>query len=241
VAFDPTILVQYWPLFLQGAWLTVQISAGAFVLGYALGVPIALLALIPGRLPRALVASYVTVLRGIPFIITLFLVYYGLPFAGIRMPAYLVGTVALALYASAYYAEIVRAGILALPPGQYESARAVGMSPVQAMRNVVGPQVARSVVPPSTNTTLTLIKDSSILSSITVPELTYQGLVVQGNTFAPFEVFAAVTAIYWLLTATVAQASQFIERRTGQAQAASIARNRLAAGFLLLERQKGGA
>lgn len=240
MTFDPTILLRYWPLFLEGAWLTVRISAAAFVLGYAIGIAMALLALMPSRLIRAAVGIYVTVLRGIPFIITLFLVYYGLPFAGIRLPAYMVGTVALSLYASSYYAEIVRAGILALPRGQFESARAVGMSPAQAMRNVVGPQVARSVVPPSTNTTLTLIKDSSILSSITVAELTYQGLVVQGNTFAPFEVFAAVTALYWALTAIVARASRLIESRTGQAQAASVARNRLAASFLLLERPGRG-
>ena len=237
MAFDPTILLQYWPLFLQGAWLTVQISAQAFMLGYALGIAVALLALVPGWLPRLIVSTYVEVLRAIPFIIILFVVYYGLPFSGIRLPAALVGTVALALFASAYYAEIIRAGILALPRGQFESARAVGMSPLQAMRHIVGPQVARAIVPPSTNMTLTMIKESAVLSSITVPELTYQGLVVQGNTFAPFEVFAAVTLIYWGLTLLVAFAARALERRLGLAQAQSVGRNRLAASFLLLERE----
>lgn len=237
MAFDPTVLVQYWPLFLQGAWLTVQVSAQAFVLGYALGIAVALLSLVPGRLPRLLVSAYVEVLRAIPFIIILFVVYYGLPFAGVRLPATLVGTVALALFASAYYAEIIRAGILALPRGQFESARAIGMSPLQAMRHIVGPQVARAVVPPSTNMTLTMVKESAVLSSITVPELTYQGLVVQGNTFAPFEVFAAVTLIYWAITLVVAWGARRLERRLGVAQARNVSRNRLAASFLLLERE----
>jgi His/Glu/Gln/Arg/opine family amino acid ABC transporter permease subunit len=237
MAFDPTVLVQYWPLFLQGAWLTIQVSAQAFVLGYLLGIAVALLSLVPGWLPRLAVSVYVEVLRAIPFIIILFVVYYGLPFSGVRLPATLVGTVALALFASAYYAEIIRAGILALPRGQFESARAIGMSPFQAMRHIVGPQVARAIVPPSTNMTLTMIKESAVLSSITVPELTYQGLVVQGNTFAPFEVFAAVTLIYWAITLVVAWLARSLERRLGVAQARSVSRNRLAASFLLLERE----
>ncbi|TNC07716.1 amino acid ABC transporter permease [Methylobacterium terricola] len=237
MAFDPAILVQYWPLFLQGAWLTIQISVQAFLLGYTLGIAVALLGLMPGRLPRLAAASYVEVLRAIPFIIILFVIYYGLPFSGLRLPAPLVGTVALGLFASAYYAEIVRAGILALPRGQFESARAIGMSPLQAMRHIVGPQVARAIVPPSTNMTLTMIKESAVLSSITVPELTYQGLVVQGNTFAPFEVFAAVTLIYWGITLAVAGAAHRLERRLGVAQARSVSRNRLAASYLLLERE----
>ena len=237
MAFDPAVLVQYWPLFLQGAWLTVQVSVQAFLLGYALGIAVALLALVPGWAPRVLVSTYVAVLRSIPFIIIVFVVYYGLPFSGVRLPATVVGTVALALFASAYYTEIIRAGILALPRGQFESARAVGMSPLQAMRHIVGPQVARAIVPPSTNMTLTMIKESAVLSSITVPELTYQGLVVQGNTFAPFEVFAAVTLIYWGLTAVVAWLARVLERRLGIAQAQSVSRNQLAASFLLLERE----
>ena len=180
--FDPSILVQYWPLFAEGAWLTLRISVTAFLIGYALGIAIALLALAPGFLPKAAVTAYVGTLRSIPFIIILFVIYYGLPFYGVRLPALLVGTAALALFASAYYAEIVRAAILALPRGQFESARAIGMS--------------------------------------------------------PFEVFAAITVIYWAITMLFAAAAGQIERRTGRAQSRNVAQNRLAASFLLLERQR---
>ncbi|MBR0707324.1 amino acid ABC transporter permease [Bradyrhizobium liaoningense] len=232
--FDPAILVDYWPLLLQGAWLTLQVSVAALLLGYAAGIAVALIALTPGWLPRLVAGFYVEILRNIPFIIILFVVYYGLPFWGIRLPATLVGTVALALFASAYYAEIVRAAILALPRGQFESARAIGMSPANAMWHVVAPQILRTLVPPSTNMTLTMMKESAVLSSITVPELTYQSLVVQGNTFAPFEVFAAVASIYWLIAVVIAEASRRLERRVGAVQAEAVSRNRIADRYLSL-------
>ena len=232
--FDPTVLVDYWPLLLQGAWLTVQLSAAALVIGYVAGIAVALVALMPGWPPKLVTALYVETLRNIPFIILLFVVYYGLPFCGIRLPATLVGTVALALFASAYYAEIVRGAILALPRGQFESARAIGMSPANAMWHVVAPQILRALVPPSTNMTLTMMKESAVLSSITVPELTYQSLVVQGNTFAPFEVFAAVASIYWLIAIVIAEAARRLERSVGVAQAESVSRNRIADRYLSL-------
>ncbi|WP_342239092.1 amino acid ABC transporter permease [Inquilinus sp. OTU3971] len=236
--FDPAILLDYWPILLDGAWLTIQVSVAAFVIGYAAGIVVALVALAPARPVRFLAGAYVETLRNIPFIIILFVVYYGLPFSGIRLPATLVGTAALALFASAYYAEIVRAAILALPRSQFESARAIGMSPSEAMRHVVAPQILRSLVPPSTNMTLTMMKESAVLSSITVPELTYQSLVVQGNTFAPFEVFAAVAAIYWLIAIVIAALSRSLERRAGAAQAASVTGNPIAARYLSLEARR---
>ena len=155
--------------------------------------------------------------------------------AGVRFRAYVTGTIALALFASAYYAEIVRGAILSLPRGQFESARVVGMSPLQAMRHVIFPQILRGLVPPSVNLTLTMIKESSVLSSITVAELTYQSLVVQGNTFAPFEAFAAVTLIYWGITLVVSRAAAAFEARTGLAERQDVERSALAASFLSLE------
>jgi polar amino acid transport system permease protein len=233
--FDPLLLLDYWPQLLQGTVLTIQVAAGAFVLGYLIGIAVALIALLPFWPARVVAGAYVETLRNIPFIIIVFVVYYGLPFSGIRLPSTLVGTIALAMFASAYYAEIVRAAIVGLPSGQFESARAIGMSPAQAMWHVVAPQILRSLVPPSTNMTLTMMKESAVLSSITVPELTYQSLVVQGNTFAPFEVFAAVASIYWLIAIVIAETSRRIERRVGAAQAEGVARNKLASRYLSLD------
>lgn len=232
---DFNVLYQYWPILLQGAGLTVKITLIAFVIGYLLGIAVALLSLAPLRAVSVLVGVYIECLRSAPFIIFLFVVYYGLPFTGLRLPAEAVGTVTLALYASAYYGEILRAGIMALPRGQFESARAIGMSPAQAMRHIIAPQVLRAVVPPSTNMTLTMMKESAVLSSITVPELTYQGLVVQGATFAPFEVFLAITALYWLIAVVIAEAARRVERGGEQTSREAIERSAIARRYLSLD------
>jgi polar amino acid transport system permease protein len=235
MAFDLSVITDHAPQFLWGAWLTLRISLVALLLGYALGIIMALVALLPGRLPGLLVGAWVGALRSIPFIITLFVIYYGLPFAGIRLPAYVVGTFALGLFASAYYAEIIRGTILAVPAGQFDSARAIGMTYPQAMRHVIGPQILRALVPPSTNTTLSMMKESAVLSSITVPELTYQGLIVQGQTYAPVEVFAVLTLLYWLMATGIAAVARMAERRFGRAQASAVLRSDIAARYLSLD------
>lgn len=232
------IFQTYWPLLLQGTWLTIRIVFASFAIGYVLGIAVALISLIPNPVARCFAAAYTLVLRSIPFIITLFLVYYGLPFFGFRLPAYIAGTAALSLFVSAYYCEIIRAAIVALPRGQFESGRVLGMSPLQTMRHVIAPQVVPAVIPPSTNMTLTMTKESAVLSSITVGELTYQSLIIQGNTFAPFEAFGASAAIYWLLTALMASGAKRMEKRWGQWRDDGVTRSKIAASYLSFERTK---
>jgi His/Glu/Gln/Arg/opine family amino acid ABC transporter permease subunit len=235
--FDPSIIFDNAPLFLRGALLTLEICLCALVAGYIWGVALALLRIAPQRPLRFIAGAWIASMRSVPFIILLFVIHYGMPFAGLRLPSIVTGTVSLALFASAYYAEVVRAAIQALPPGQYESARVIGMSPAQAMRNVIFPQILRALVPPSTNITLTMLKESAVLSSVTIPELSYQGLIVQGNTFAPFEVFAAVAGLYWLISIATAELARRLERRVGGHQAARVTRNALAERYLSLDKR----
>ncbi len=235
MTLDPWVVLDNWPLFLEGAWLTVRIAAAAFVGGLILGTVIAALHSTPVALVRWLVVVYLAVMRGVPFIIILFLVHFGLPFLGLRVPALATGVIALTLFASAYYAEVIRATALALPRGQWESARAIGMSPWEAARYVIGPQILAPAIPPITNYTMTMIKESSVLSAITVGELTYQGLIVQGNTFAPFEVFFAVAGIYWIITAGFARAARLLENRQRGAVPEGITGQGIAARYLSLE------
>ena len=136
-----------------------------------------------------------------------------MPFYGLRLSAEYIGVLALAAFGSAYFAEIIRAGIDAVPKGQLESARAIGMTDWQAMRNVILPQTLSIVIPPLTNQTLTLIKESAILSTITVHELTMTGLLVQGETFRPFEVFIMVALLYWALNETIATIMRRFEKK----------------------------
>ncbi|HEY0297181.1 MAG TPA: amino acid ABC transporter permease [Bordetella sp.] len=235
--FEPSIILDNAPLFLKGALLTLEISACALSIGFVLGVAIALLRLAPSRVLHGFAGGYIAVLRSVPFIIFLFLVYYGLPFSGIRIPALTTGIVSVALFSSPYYAEVIRSAIQALPAGQYESARVIGMSPAQAMRHVIAPQIVPALIAPATNVTLTMIKDSAVLSSITIPELSYQGLIVQGNTFAPFEVFAAVAGLYWLISMAIAEFSRRLELRVAGMRERRATRNALADRYLSLDKR----
>lgn len=235
---DPNVILNYWPLFLQGARVTAEIAAIAFVGGLLLASLVTAAGFSRLWLLRALVTGYLAVLRGVPFIVLLFLVHYGLPFAGVRISAWFNGTVALTLFASAYYAEVLRATVMSLPKGQWDSARAIGMSPWNATRHIIAPQILRPALPPTVNCTLTMVKESSILSAITVGELTYQGLVVQGNTFAPFEVFFAVAGLYWLMTFAFSRAAGWVDRRIGGVEDDGIARHALARRYLSLEAGK---
>jgi His/Glu/Gln/Arg/opine family amino acid ABC transporter permease subunit len=235
--FDFSIIVDNMPLFLHGALLTLEICACALVIGYAMGIALSLLRIAPQRPLRMISGAWITLVRSVPFIILLFVVHYGLPFAGIRLPSIITGTVSLATFASVYYAEVIRAAVQALPAGQYQSARAIGMSPVQAARHVIVPQILRALVPPSTNITLTMMKESAVLSSVTIPELSYQGLIVQGNTFAPFEVFAAVAGLYWLIAIATAEAARWLEHKAGVARDERVTRNALADRYLSLDKR----
>lgn len=235
--FDFSLIVDYSGLLAAGAATTAFIVVASFALGFGIGTVLALLSFLPSAVPRFLLSAYSVILRSVPFIVFVFIVYYGLPFANVRLPALLVGILALAFYKSAYYAEIIRASILALPRGQFESARAVGMSPGQAFWHVIAPQIVHGLLPPSTNMTITLIKESSILSTITVADLTYQGMIMQSNTYAPLECFAAVSFIYWALCTAVALVARRLEKRFGAARNAAVVRNPLIASFLSFERQ----
>ena len=156
---------------------------------------------------------FIELFRNTPFIVQVFLFYYVLPFYGLRLSAEYVGILALAAFGSAYFAEIIRAGIDAVPKGQLESARAIGMTDWQAMKNIILPQTISIVLPPLTNQTLTLIKESAVLSTITVHELTMTGLMVQGETFRPFEVFIMVALLYWALNETIATIMRKLEKK----------------------------
>ena len=234
MTFDFSVIFDNWTLFAHGAWLTIIIAAAAVLAGFLISVPIALMALSHRRTLRWIATAYVEWFRNIPFIVVLYLFFYGLPFFNVRLPEAVVGTIALAFFASSYFAEIIRGAILAVPKGQMEAARAIGMSYFQGLWEIVAPQTVRLLLPPSTNTSISMVKETSVLSTITVAELTYQGLVVQGETFAPFEVFLTTAAIYWAVTAVFAYFMHRSEKAFGAAQGAHQARTSLADKYLLI-------
>ena len=213
MTLDFSIFIDYGPRILLGFWLTIKIVVLAIVLGLPLGLLLALLRRSRVSALRWIAISFIEIFRNTPFIIQVFLIYYVLPFYGVRLPAEMVGVLALAAFGGAYFAEVIRAGIDAVPAGQLESARAIGMTDIQAMRNVILPQSLSIMLPPLTNQMLSLIKESAILSTITVQEMTMTALRVQGETFRPFEAFIMIALLYWLLNELVATGMRKLERR----------------------------
>jgi His/Glu/Gln/Arg/opine family amino acid ABC transporter permease subunit len=160
-----------------------------------------------------LVSGYVMLMRGVPLLVTLLFLYYGLPSAGLRLEAFTVAVIALSVTSGAYICEIVRAGIESIDPGQMRAARSLGMSWGKAMRRIIVPQALRRVLPPITNEALTLIKNTALVSSIALADLLRAGLEVmtwQANTFSPF---AGVALIYLLLTLPLVWLNGLLERR----------------------------
>jgi polar amino acid transport system permease protein len=209
--FDFSIYVSYWPLILRGLLLTIAASGIALVLSLIIGAVIVLARLSRNRLAVYAAIAFVDVMRDLPFMVVLFLIFYLLPAFGIRLPAFAVGVITLSLYAAAYFSEIMRGAIQSVPKGQMESARATGMSRTQALRRVIAPQMMGYFLPAATNQAVTIVKESSMLSTITVTELTMVSQVIQGYTYSPIEVFALVSILYWLMCTGVARIGRKLE------------------------------
>jgi polar amino acid transport system permease protein len=212
MAFDFTVLTHFWPRFLEGAANTLWLSSVSAFFGTILGVGVATLRL--SRIPfgRYLARGYVEVIRGTPIVVQIFIIYYALPEYGVKMSAISAGILSLTFYMSAYAAEVVRAGILSIPRGQIEAARAVGMSSIQLFRRITLPLMVPLVLPPFTNEFVNLIKWSSVLSVITVAELTYVGNEIIFSTFSPIEALTVVALLYWLMNDLFVHLSQVLER-----------------------------
>lgn len=232
--FDPSIIFENWQLFANGLLTTLLIVLVALPLAFVIAIPIAFMKLSRLWPLRALAIFYIEVFRNAPFLIVLYVIFYALPTLQIRLPALVVGTGVLCLYASSYLAEIIRGAFLAVPKGQLEAARAVGMSRLQGIMQVVAPQMLSGLIPPSTNMGIILIKETSVLALISVTELTYQGMSVQAATFAAFEVFLAVGALYWVLCAALSAIATSAEKRSARSIAGA-RRASVADSFLSLE------
>lgn len=210
------IFVDAWPNLVSGFLLTVEIWIAGCLLSLAIGAPLGYL-LAAGRSgTKWLVRAYVEFFRGTPLLVQLFMLYYAGPFVGITLDALPAGIIGLGLYGGAYCTEIVCAGLESIPPGQIGAARAFGYSRTQTLRHIVFPQMLVLVLPPLVNIAIFVLKDTAILSIITVPELTFQVTGLTLDTFAFVEPYLALSIGYWCLVELAASLGRRAEVRAAR-------------------------
>ena len=205
-------LARIYPLLLQGLRLTAILSLAALPLAMAAGLLIAILYSFHHRLLNAALLIYIDLFRSFPVLVLLILIFYGLPFLGMRLGSFAAAVLALVLNNSGYYGEIFRAGIEAVPQGQRDAARSTGLTWLQAMRWVVLPQAVRNVLPPLTTNTLELVKITSIAAAVSLPELLRAAQLLQGLVYNPTPLIAAAL-IYFVLLWPVVRLVSRMERR----------------------------
>ena len=197
---------------LQGLVLTLELAAVALILTAAIGLVTALLRLSNSWLARMLAQGYLELIRNTPLLIQILFMYFVLaPLVG--LDRFWAGVLALALFEGAYASEMIRAGILSIHGGQWEAAYSLGLSTPQTYGRVILPQAVRRILPPLTGQAVSLIKDSSLVSVISVFELTMQAKLVVADTFMTFEIWFTVAAIYLVLNLVLSFSAQGLERK----------------------------
>jgi His/Glu/Gln/Arg/opine family amino acid ABC transporter permease subunit len=207
-------VVKALPYLTEGAALTVAISVTAMVAGLVLGLGLALATQVRARPLRWTVAAYAEVFRNTPLLIQIFFIYFAMPnLIGLKLPPFLSGLTALALYTAAYNTEIFRAGLEAVAFGQREAARASGLAPWQEMRYVIVPQAVRISFPALGNNLVSLVKNSSLVSVIVMVELMFVANDISFNNFRSFEIYGAAAVYYIVLILVLSRALVWAERR----------------------------
>jgi His/Glu/Gln/Arg/opine family amino acid ABC transporter permease subunit len=211
--FDWDIFVYSLPPLLNGCVVTAELSVVSIVIGIIIGTIGGIARISKLRMVWVLMLLYVTIFRGVPLLVTLLFLYYGLPAAGLQLDAFTVAIVALSVTNGAYMTEIVRGSIESLDRGQMRAARSLGMSYALAMRRIILPQALRRVLAPITNESITLLKNTSLVSTIALGDLLRAGLEVmtwKANTFSPF---TGVALCYLGLTLPLLALNSYLERR----------------------------
>lgn len=214
MTIDWTIIPDYLPVFFKGLETTLLISAISILIGFVGGILIGMCRISRNPLVYGISSVYVEAFRGTPLLIQIFLVYLGLPQLGIYIESPLVaGLIALSLNSAAYQSEIFRGGVQSISVGQIEAARSLGMTYNQALFNVVIPQAIRNALPPYTNEFITMIKDSSLVMTIGVLELTLRGKLISATTGQSIPVLLFVAVLYFTLTFSTSRILRYVEKR----------------------------
>ncbi|HHX6667036.1 TPA: amino acid ABC transporter permease [Pseudomonas aeruginosa] len=207
------LLGMAWPFLLQGAMYTVLFAAVSMVLGLILGFSVAVVRVTKVPVVSQIAAVYVSAFRGTPLLVQIFVLYYGLPSVGIEFTPVTAGILALTLNVAAYLSESMRGAILGIDKGQWDAGLSVGLTWGQTLWNIITPQALRLAVPSLSNSLISLIKDTSLISVITVTELMLATKEVIAETFQPLPLYLAAAGIYWLLSALFERVQKALENR----------------------------
>jgi polar amino acid transport system permease protein len=207
------LAIQSLPALLRGALVSLQIAALSCSIGLTLGTLLALLHTSSNRLIKLLIYLYVTLIRGTPMLVQIFIVFYVLPQLGISFDKLWAATVAIGLNSAAYISTIIKAGIASVGNGQVEAAYVIGFSKLQTTRYIVLPQAIRVVLPALGNEFITLIKDSSLASTIGVVELLKEASIIKSQHFDAITVYTMITIIYLVMTTSLSIGINALEKR----------------------------
>lgn len=201
------------PIALAGVTVTVPLAVASFALGLVIAIGIALMRISVNPLLSGIARFYISVIRGTPLLVQLFVIFYGMPSIGVTIDPWPSAIIALSLNVGGYGAEVVRAAILSVPKGQWEAAYTVGMNRTHTLTRVILPQAARVSVPPLSNTFISLVKDTSLTSLILVTELFKVAQQIASTTYEFMMLYLTAALVYWLLCLVLSFGQSALERR----------------------------
>jgi len=208
-----TLVTDSLPVLLQGALLTLKFAVLSMAFGLVIAIVVALMGISHAPILKMVARVYVSIMRGTPLLVQIFVVYYGLPGVGIALEPTPAGVLTLSLNVGAYLSESMRGAIQGISRGQWMAAYSLGLTPGQTLRYIVGPQALRLAVPSLSNSLISLIKDTSLVSVITVTELLRTAQEIIAATYQPLPLYLAVAVIYWVLSTGLSVLQRVLERR----------------------------
>lgn len=207
------VVANLWPLAKAAITKTIPLTVISFIIGLAIALAVALARLSPNRILNAVARFYISIIRGTPLLVQLFIVFFALPELNIKIDPFPAAVIAFSLNIGGYAAEIIRSAIMSIPKGQWEAAQTIGHGYLGALRRIVLPQAARVAVPPLSNTLISLVKDTSLASTIMVTELLRTAQIAAAPTFEFFALYGTAAMYYWVICLALSFAQGRVERR----------------------------
>lgn len=207
------VLDNLWPLAKAALTMTIPLTIISFILGLVIALAVALARLSSNVVLSNVARLYISIIRGTPLLVQLFIVFFALPEFGVRIDPFPAAVIAFSLNVGGYAAEIIRSAILSVPKGQWEAAETIGLSYSGALRRIILPQATRVAVPPLSNTLISLVKDTSLASTILVTELLRQAQIVAAPTFEFFALYGTAAIYYWVICLVLSFGQARVEHR----------------------------